>query len=72
MPLSAVAKWSPTIGPQSVNHLNQFTSVTFNFNLMPNVSLGEATDFIEKKAAEIVPSTMRAAIERGIVGQIDG
>ena len=57
---SAVAKWSPTIGPQSVNHLNQFTSVTFNFNKMPDVSLGEATDFIEKKAAEIVPSTMRA------------
>jgi multidrug efflux pump subunit AcrB len=30
VPLSAVASWSPTLGPQSVNHLNQFTSVTFS------------------------------------------
>ena len=27
--LSSVAEWEPTLGPQSVNHLNQFTSVTF-------------------------------------------
>ena len=47
MPLTAVATWKPTLGPQSVNHLNQFTSVTFNFNLMPGVPIGEATDFIE-------------------------
>jgi HAE1 family hydrophobic/amphiphilic exporter-1 len=43
-----------------VNHFNQFTSVTFNFNLMPGVALGDATDFIDKKATEIVPQTMRA------------
>jgi len=60
VPLSAVAKWEPTLGPQAVNHLNQFTSVTFSFNLMPGVSLGEATEFIEKTAAGIVPQTMRA------------
>ncbi len=60
VPLSAVAKWSPAIGPQVVNHLNQFTSVTFSFTLMPGVSLGEATDFIDKEAAQIVPPTMRA------------
>lgn len=60
VPLSAVAQWEPTLGPLSVSHLNQFTSVTFNFNLMPGVSLGEATDWIEKTAADIVPQTMRA------------
>ncbi|CAN5484644.1 multidrug efflux RND transporter permease subunit [soil metagenome] len=60
VPLSAVAKWSPGLGPQSVNHLNQFTSVTFSFNLMPGVSLGEATTFIEQTASQIVPQTMRA------------
>lgn len=63
VPLTAVAKWSPTVGPQSVNHFNQFTSVTFNFNLMPGVSLGTATDFIAKKAGEIVPPTMRAEFQ---------
>ena len=60
VPLSAVAKWEPTLGPQAVNHLNQFTSVTFSFNLMPGVSLGEATEFIEQTASQIVPQTMRA------------
>src|SRR5439155_18621761 len=25
VPLSAVATWEPTVGPQAVNHLNQFT-----------------------------------------------
>ncbi len=60
VPLSAVASWKPTLGPQSMNHLNQFTSVTFNFNLNPGVPLGTATDFVEKTAAKIVPSTLRA------------
>ena len=50
----------PTLGPQSVNHFNQFTSVTFNFNLMPGVPLGEATDFIEDK-----PPRDRAANHAG-------
>ena len=44
VPLTAVATWEPTVGPQAVNHLNQFTSVTFNFNLMPGVPIGDATD----------------------------
>src|SRR5262245_19663595 len=26
VPLSAVVSWKPTVGPQAVNHLNQFTS----------------------------------------------
>ncbi len=60
VPLSAVAKWKPALGPQSVNHLNQFTSVTFSFNLMPGVPLGQATDFIAKTSATIVPKTIRA------------
>src|SRR5262249_515934 len=32
VPLSAVATWEPVIGPQVVNHINQFTSVTLSFN----------------------------------------
>ncbi len=60
VPLSAVAKWEPTLGPLSMNHLNQFTSVTFSFNLLPGVPLGVATDYIQKVATQIVPPTMRA------------
>jgi HAE1 family hydrophobic/amphiphilic exporter-1 len=46
-----------------VNHLNQFTSVTLSFNLKPGVALGDATDFITKTAAEVVPPTLRASLQ---------
>jgi len=46
-----------------VNHLNQFTSVTISFNLKPGVPIGEATDFITKAAKEIVPPTVRGALQ---------
>jgi HAE1 family hydrophobic/amphiphilic exporter-1 len=57
--LNAVAKWDTTLGPQAINHLNQFTAVTLFFNLKPGVPLGAATDFIEKAAREIVPVSLR-------------
>ena len=60
VPLSAVATWESAIGPQAVNHVNQFTSVTLNFNLVPGVPIGNATDFIEKAVREIVPAHMRS------------
>ena len=44
-----------------MNHLNQFTSVTLFFNLKPGVAIGDATDYITKTAAEIVPPTLRAS-----------
>ncbi len=63
VPLSAVANWEAIVGPQAVNHLNQFTSVTINFNLAPGVPIGRATDFIEQAAREIVPPTIRAQFQ---------
>jgi hydrophobic/amphiphilic exporter-1 (mainly G- bacteria), HAE1 family len=63
VPLSAVVTWKRTIGPQAVNHLNQFTSVTLSFNLKPGVAIGDATDFITKTAAEVVPPTVRASLQ---------
>ncbi len=63
VPLDALVDWKPSLGPQAVNHLNQFTSVTIFFNLKPGVAIGEATDFIEKAAAEIVPAGVRASLQ---------
>src|SRR5262249_5096091 len=60
VPLSAVATWEPVTGPATVNHINQFPSVTLNFNLMPGVTIGEATKYIEDSAREVVPSHMRS------------
>jgi HAE1 family hydrophobic/amphiphilic exporter-1 len=63
VPLSELVKWHTTLGPQSVNHLNQFTSVTIFFNLKPGVAVGEATDFVERAAREVVPSTVRSSLQ---------
>jgi HAE1 family hydrophobic/amphiphilic exporter-1 len=63
VPLSELVTWKQTLGPQVVNHLNQFTSMTLSFNLKPGVALGTATDFITKTAAETVPSGVRAELQ---------
>jgi HAE1 family hydrophobic/amphiphilic exporter-1 len=63
VPLDALVNWKSSLGPQAVNHLNQFTSVTLSFNLKPGVAIGDATDFITKTAAEVVPSTLRASLQ---------
>lgn len=63
VPLSAVATWESVLGPQAVNHLNQFTSVTLNFNLMPGVAIGDAVTFIENAARQIVPATVRGQFQ---------
>src|SRR6266542_2654304 len=55
--------WKPSLGPQAVNHLNQFTSVTIFFNLKPGVPIGEAADHINKTAAQIVPPTVRSGLQ---------
>ena len=52
MPLNALVKWKPPLAHRTVNHVNQFPSVTFYFSLNPGVAMGDATDFITKTAAE--------------------
>src|SRR5271169_441049 len=63
VPLSALVTWKTSLGAQTVNHLNQFTSVTIFFNLKPDVPIGDATNFISKAEAEIVPPTVRASLQ---------
>jgi hydrophobic/amphiphilic exporter-1 (mainly G- bacteria), HAE1 family len=63
VPLSELVTWKPTLGPQVVNHLNQFTSMTLFFNLKPGVALGDATNFITKSATEVVPPGIRAELQ---------
>jgi HAE1 family hydrophobic/amphiphilic exporter-1 len=63
VPLKELVTWKSTLGPQTVNHLNQFTSMTLFFNLKPGVALGDATAFINKAAAETVPSGVRAELQ---------
>ena len=53
VPLRAVTSTSTVLGPQAVNHFDQFTSVTINFNLLPGVAIGDATKFIQNSFEEI-------------------
>jgi HAE1 family hydrophobic/amphiphilic exporter-1 len=62
VPLKELVTWKRTLGPQTVNHLNQFTSMTLFFNLKPGVPLGTATDFIQKTAAEVVNPGVRTEL----------
>ena len=63
IPLSAVTHWHPLIGPQAVNHINQFTSVTIFFNLKPGYSIGPATQFVETAAKQILPTGIQGALQ---------
>ena len=63
VPLSELVTWKSILGPQSVNHFNQFTSMTLSFNLKPGVALGDATNFITQSAREVVPPGVRAELQ---------
>src|SRR6266436_3872465 len=63
VPLSAVATWNQKLAPQSVNHLNQFTSVTMFFNLKPGFTIRQATQFVEDAARRIVPPSIRGTFQ---------
>ena len=63
VPLNELVTWRTVLGPQTVNHFNQFTSMTLSFNLNPGVALGDATNFIESAAAEIVPQGVRGELQ---------
>jgi hydrophobic/amphiphilic exporter-1 (mainly G- bacteria), HAE1 family len=63
VPLSELVTWKSTLGPQVVNHLNQFTSMSLFFNLKPGVALGDATNYITQSAAQIVPPGIRAELQ---------
>ncbi len=70
IPIRALTKTKETLGLQSVNHINQFTSVTFGFDTKPNVALGDVTNFINKTAAEVLPPTVKGELQgEGLVLQ---
>jgi multidrug efflux pump len=60
VPLSAVAHYETNTAPLSVNHQGQYPSVTVSFNLLPGVSLSEASRLITDLEQKIgMPNTIR-------------
>ncbi len=60
VPIHAVADVSMGVGPVSVSHYGQLTSVVMSFNLVPGVSIGDAVARLEQMAAETLPSGVSA------------
>jgi len=46
VPLSAFARFTPSVAPLAVNHQGLFPAVTISFNLAPGVALGDAVNVI--------------------------
>ncbi len=63
IPLDAITKPKPTVGPLSVTHLGQVPSVTVSFNLAPGVSLSEVTGEIERIARAELPLTVSGTFQ---------
>ena len=60
VPVHAVADVRMGVGPVSVNHYGQHTSVVISFNLAPGISIGDAVSRLEKLTAETLPSGISA------------
>lgn len=58
VPLSAVAEWTEALGASSVNHIDQFPSVTIDFNLGKNVTLGQALQKLDELRQKLVDKTV--------------
>jgi HAE1 family hydrophobic/amphiphilic exporter-1 len=65
IPLDAVARMVPTVGPLQINHQGQQPAVTISFNLAPGYSLGYAVDQI---TAIEQSSNLPATIATGFSG----
>jgi len=64
VPLSAVTRFVPSVGPLQVNHQGQQPAVTISFNLAPGFSLGQAVDAITKlERDERLPATITTGFQ---------
>src|SRR5690242_3285867 len=64
VPLSAVTRFSPSVGPLQVNHQGQQPAVTIAFNLAPGFSLGQAVDAIQNLEREDrLPATITTGFQ---------
>ena len=56
VPLSSLIKVREAVSPRELNHFNQRRSVAITANLAPGYALGEALQFMDETARELLPS----------------
>jgi multidrug efflux pump len=59
IPLSNLIRVDETVAPKELNHFDQLRSATISGNLAPGYTLGQALDFFEATAADVLPSTAK-------------
>ena len=63
VPLNAVARLIPSVGPLTVNHLGQLPSVTISFDLKPGASIGDAVSQVERIGRTVLPATISGTFQ---------
>jgi len=63
VPLTSVAKLTPSLGPLTVNHSGQVPSVTISFDVPEGGSLGAAVDAVDRVARETLPSNVTTSFQ---------
>lgn len=63
VPFDSVATAYESIGALTVNHTNNFPSVTIFFNLRDDYPVGEATKFLLENAKKIVPKEIHGSLQ---------
>ena len=64
VPLSSFAHFGQATTSLAVNHQGQFPAVTISFNVTPGVSLGQATELIQKASEELrMPSSVQGSFQ---------
>ena len=56
---------NPTVSPLTINHQDQFPSVTLSFNLRPGIALGQAVEAITRLERDVNKPA-------GIIGTFQG
>jgi multidrug efflux pump len=61
--LSNIVRVQEDVAPKELNHFNRLRSATISANIAPGHSLGDALDFMDKTAREILPPSARTSLD---------
>jgi multidrug efflux pump len=61
--LSNLVQLKETVAPKELNHFNRLRSATISANLGPGVALGDALNFLDKAAKEVLPPGAQTALD---------
>jgi multidrug efflux pump len=61
--LANLVSVTESVAPKELNHFNRLRSATITANVAPGYSLGEALDFMERTAKEVLPASAQTALD---------